>query len=194
MKRTKVKCLYVATYKGDEMSYVSKPVIAADPIMQVPVKQACLLAMDTLRRVVMLSAERNPPMYILTPLAGAVFSRNDIAHISAILNVDAGATVCMLNDSCQSGGHNLPNSNGTIAVLATVANTRRLAESGKTQEAGSIITKVTKQYIAKKGVMPLMCKFSKEWLHMQMVVSHSVLMLRHWQKCSMQLKSTQLGL
>lgn len=36
-------------------------------------------------------------------------------------------------------------------MLATVANTRRLAESGKKQEAGSIITKVTKQYIAKKG-------------------------------------------
>lgn len=147
----RVKCLYVATYKGDDMNYESKPIDNTSHIMQVPVKQACLLAMDTLRRVVLLSAEQNPPMYILTPLAGAVFSRNDIDDIAAILNVDNGAAVCMLNDSCQSGGHNLPHSNGTVAVLATVANTRRLAESGKTQEAGSIITKVTKQYIAKRG-------------------------------------------
>ena len=110
--------------------------------MVISVKQASLLAMNTFSRICVLSAANN--MFILTPLTGAIFSREDREEISAIFNTDPSEAVVILNSSCQSGGQYLPYSDGSTTIVAAFAATRDLKDGNLGK---SIVTKITKQYL-----------------------------------------------
>ena len=68
---------FVSTYKTQTYNPSNK-----DQQMVISVKQASLLAMETLTRICALAAKDN--CYILTPLAGAIFSRDDVEEIAAL--------------------------------------------------------------------------------------------------------------
>ena len=67
--------------------------------MVISVKQASLLAMETLTRICNLVAKDNS--YILNALADAIFSRDDIEEIAAIYNSEPSDAVVITNSSCQ---------------------------------------------------------------------------------------------
>ena len=135
--QTEKHYVFVSTFKTS--TYVPTD---GDLEKTISVKQASLLAMDTLQRLCTISANSNE--YIFTPLAGAIFSRDDIEEIAKVLNTSAANAVIMINNSCQSGGQYLPHSDGSIAIVAAFAATRNLKDENLRK---SIVTKITKQYL-----------------------------------------------
>lgn len=87
---------------------------------------------------------------MLTPLCGAIFSRNAIHKMVDELRMEAKDVVRMLNTSCQSGGHYLRESQLSVAALASIVATTKLGAKGKHDERVQIITKVVKQYLNHK--------------------------------------------
>ena len=116
--------------------------------MTISVKQASLLAMDTLQKICTISA--NTHEYIFTPLAEAIFSRDDIEEIAGILKTTPTSAVIIINNSCQSGGQYLPQSDGSVAIVAAFAATRNLKDENLRK---SIITKITKQYLKAQRIV-----------------------------------------
>ena len=82
--------------------------------MTISLKQASLLAMETLSRVCVISATEQ--QYIFTPLAGAIFSRDDLEEIATVLHYPPSDAVVVINNSCQSGGQYLPHSDGSVQL------------------------------------------------------------------------------
>lgn len=68
------------------------------------VKHANLLAIDTLNRLNKISLNMNNPVPLLTPLAGAFFSKDDIGKVANALGLGTEQAINMINASCQSGG------------------------------------------------------------------------------------------
>ena len=135
--------VFVSTYKTQTYNPSNN-----DTQMVISVKQASLLAMETLVRICSLAAKDN--CHILTPLAGAIFSRDDMEEIASIFGVEPNEAAIIINSSCQSGGQYLPQSNGSAAIVAAFAATRNLKDDNLKR---SIVTKITKQYLrAQKSI------------------------------------------
>lgn len=134
--------VYVSTFKQDGANYVYENTANT---MSLTMKQAALLSHQTFERLVTYSFA-NSKGALLTPLCGACFSRNDINKMAKELGMSRVNLVIALNQSTQSGGHYLDRSDGNMAVCAAIAATRNLKEETVRR---SIVTKTTKQYIAK---------------------------------------------
>ncbi|CAH0562772.1 unnamed protein product [Brassicogethes aeneus] len=149
--KTKIsKVVFVATYKS-EKTEVQDSTEANKLILTV--KQASLLAMDTFDRLAVLALGTSVPKTLFTTLSGAIFSKNDLCSMSKELTIQFNkdyteATVLtMINNSCQSNGHHLDNSNAAIALVAACVATRNIKDD---KVKFSIISKIGKQYV-KKG-------------------------------------------
>ncbi|KAL1492658.1 hypothetical protein ABEB36_010884 [Hypothenemus hampei] len=113
------------------------------------VRHASLLALLTLERINVVALQMTPPRPLLTPLAGAVFPKDDLGALAGILGADPIAVLCTINASCQSGGQYLPNSRLYVALVAAVVATKNV----KTKAIRDIILKKTaKQYLTAKKV------------------------------------------
>lgn len=77
-----VRVAFVSTYKGDNAEYVPK---ASGEQIVLSVKNGSLLALGTLEKINMLAIANTPPQMLLTPLAGAVFSKDDIPEMASQL-------------------------------------------------------------------------------------------------------------
>lgn len=149
--KTKIsKVVFVATYKSEktevqESTEINKLILT--------VKQASLLAMDTFDKLALLALGTTIPKTLFTPLSGAIFSKNDLCSMSRELSIqynktyDEATVLTMINNSCQSNGHHLDNSNAAIALVAACVATRNIKDD---KVKFSIISKIGKQYI-KKG-------------------------------------------
>lgn len=130
--------IIVATFKN------TPPKIAQPKIdkhrLSLTVKQASLLAIKILARIVPASAANKE--YLLTPLAGSVFCKDDLEKISNELSMDISQVILMLNSSSQSGGFYLPNSDAASACIACLIATRNAEEKLMIP----IVTKTVKQY------------------------------------------------
>jgi hypothetical protein len=136
-----VKTAYIATFKNETKSYQA----TNEPNKIVlTIRQAGLLALNILAMINELTA--GSENYMLTPLAGAVFSKAYIPSIAAKLR-ESEAQVCnVINASCQSGGQYLIESSPMVAVISTIVSTRNMKEQSIKD---SIIGKTLKQYIKK---------------------------------------------
>nr|APG79297.1 putative nucleoprotein [Hubei diptera virus 7] len=142
------KCIFVSTYKNTEPPK-AKPQVVNNKLC-LTIKQAGLLAVFTLTRVIPVCVPSKN--YLLTPLAGAVFSRNDILDLARDIHrkndpTDAEVSQLLIdiNQSCQSGGQYLMNSTCEMAQIAAICATRNLKDI---KLKSSIINKITNQYFS----------------------------------------------
>lgn len=134
-----VKVAFVSTFKA------TQPVKQTTEVnkMILTIKQAGLLAMDTFNKLACLILVPNG-IYLLTPLAGAIFSRKDIAELATELKKGPEEALTIVNSSCQSGGHMLHDSRAHCAAVEAIVATRNLKDE-KLQK--SIVVKVVRHYI-----------------------------------------------
>lgn len=113
------------------------------------IKQASLLALTTLAKVVGLCVDKDS--IIMTPLAGAIFSKQDLeklakeVHGDCYTNVNMAQLICAIMQSCQSGGHHLKYSKCHIAIVASICATKNMKDK---RLRDTIISKTYKQYVA----------------------------------------------
>lgn len=140
---TKLTVAFVSTFKsGDPKSdYTSGQKII------LTVKQAMLLAIKVLEQLNRLGEAQEPPTRLLTPLAGAVFSKEDIPKIARDLKVDSPTILNVINSSSQSGGHYTMSSNMACAAVCAIMSTKGLKDK---DIKVSIISKTLRQYLAKQ--------------------------------------------
>lgn len=151
----------ISTFKSSTAP-TAAPEVKDDSLM-LTMKQASLIALDILNNYTEVAVSKG--IVVLTPLAGAVFSRNSLKEmldepaIKAIYKTEAELSVA-INSSAQSGGQHLSESRadiaGVCAFVATSALTdRKLAES--------ITNKTVRQYISsgRPGDHATMMAFAK---------------------------------
>lgn len=141
------KCItraaYVSTYKHNTSSYVQE--YEEGVKITLSVKSASLLAVMTLEKLNELAVAQTPAVFLLTPLAGAVFSKEDIPAMAALFeNCTPTQMVKFINARCQSGDHYLENSKIYIAAIAAIVATRNVKD--RSMRYG-IVGKTLKQYL-----------------------------------------------
>lgn len=142
-----VKTAFVCTFKGAEAK--NEQTNDKDKMIM-SVKQAGLLVMDTFCKLIEFGLGSNPLVALLTPLCGAIFSRDDIESMAQDLDWTNLKVLVTINSSAQSGGHYLPTSDMACAVVCSIVATQGLASRGKNNERKSIVTKILTQYTALK--------------------------------------------
>jgi hypothetical protein len=148
-KQLAMTYLYVCTFKEDDAVFIQT---ADDQRMNMSLKQAGLCAMHTFTQICRLAASKPTPVYLMTPLAGAVFSKDDVEALAKALGATIADVIVAINTSCQSGGQHLLESKGHIAAVAAIIATRNVKDIGA---RNSIINKTVKQFItAKKEFSP----------------------------------------
>lgn len=136
----------ISTFKSSTAP-TTAPEVRGDCLM-LTMKQASLIALDILNNYTSVAVSQG--MVVLTPLAGAIFSRNSLKDmldepaIKSIYKTEAELSVA-INSSAQSGGQHLPESRADIAGVCAY-----VATSGLTDKklAESITNKTVRQYIS----------------------------------------------
>lgn len=146
LDKTICKFVYVSTYKNPNAVYNHGSQTNG---LVLSIKHASLLAMVTMSKITDIIGGSQNPSYMLTPLCGAIFSKIDIQAISMSMKLVPREVVKVLNESCQSAGHYLDNSDVTVAAIAAIVATTRLRSKGKADEANQIVTKIVKQYLSR---------------------------------------------
>lgn len=140
-----VRCAFIATYRFGtyKKDYENGVRIC------LTVKQAGLLAMNIFDKLAKYAIALPDPICLLTPLAGAVFSKDEIPKIADGLKLTTESTIIIINNSCQSGGQHLENSSIACAIVSCISATRNIKEESTTRQ---IIGKTIKQYLAANKV------------------------------------------
>lgn len=155
--------VYIASFKN-AVPPLAKPVVSQNTLL-LTMKQASLLAQSTFADAIKLCITED--LVLMTPLCGAIFSKNNLEELSELIHPAAdgdrrGLTLVTLSQSCQSGGHYLRESVCAVAVVAAVCATRNMTDS---KVRDQIITKTYKQYVASgkpfdAGLYESLCKFA----------------------------------
>lgn len=140
-KTLSIKVVIVTTFK--DMTYDKNE---ADNKLILTFKQAGLLATQTFLKAIEFCYMNNGAI-LMTPLCGAVFSRDSIAEMSKELNLEYVSVISMLNASTTAGGQYLLESNLACAVIAMISATKRVSDKNL---RNSMLTKLVKQYSGKK--------------------------------------------
>lgn len=127
--------VYIATFKVANNSFKQTE---SDKVLILTFKQSALLCMDTFCKLVTLFASLDAATHLMTPLCWACFSKTDLLIMSKITGWTVAILLVKMNSSAQSGGHYLPDSNGTLAAICVHAATRNLKQESVRQ---SICTK-----------------------------------------------------
>lgn len=145
--KLKTKVAFVSTYKADDASYK----IEAEPTrITLSVKTASLLAIMILNKLNEISMNMDAQVILLSPLAGSVFSKDDIPLMARTMNVTPHKVVSIINASCQSGGHYLKDSRLHCAAVGAIVATRGVKDK---RMRDAIIGKTVKQYLNVKKPM-----------------------------------------
>jgi len=67
---------------------------------------------------------KEPSVILFSPLAGSVFSKNDVNKIAEAIVATPLKVVQVINASCQSGGYYLRDSRLHVAAVASIVATR----------------------------------------------------------------------
>lgn len=138
--------VFVSTYKeeSNDCKALHKPTH-----MIMTLKQAALIAHETFARVVTSALLDDGRQILLTPLAGACFSRDDVSLLANDLGESIPDILNKINQSTQTGGQLLKYGDVDFAICATISATRNLKDDGIKK---SIVTKTIRQYMACKKV------------------------------------------
>lgn len=145
-KPARVRSCFVATFKASTTNPPQDVTIDNGRLI-LTVKQASLLAVHTLNCINKALVNNQPPARMLTPLAGAVFSKNDIEKLAAKLKKSQIEVLCTINSSCQAGGQYLHESRTEVAAVAAIVATRGIKDQNTKV---SIINKTIRQFMAVK--------------------------------------------
>lgn len=158
--KLKTKVAFVSTYKTDDASY---KIEKEENKITLSVKTASLLAVVILNKLNEISMSLEPPIILLSPLAGSVFSKDDIPLIAEGVRTTAHKVVCVMNASCQGGGQYLRDSRLHCAAVSSIVATRGIKDK-KMRDA--ILGKTVKQYLnAKKELNPRYYEVYAEFGH-----------------------------
>lgn len=139
--------IFVCTFKNTTPP-CPQPVVENKKLV-LTIKQASLLSIVMISKAVPLCLANNS--ILLTPLAGAIFSKQDIPKLvaeatpGAVSNKDTEGIITAIIQSCQSGGQHLPNAKCHIALVASICATNNMKDK---KLRDTIISKTYKQYIA----------------------------------------------
>lgn len=138
--------VFISTYKEDsnEFTTTHKPTH-----MTITLKQAALIAHETFARVVTTALLADGRQILLTPLAGACFSRDDVPLLANDLGESIPDVLNKINQSTQSGGQLLKYGDVDFAICASISATRNLKDESVKK---SIVTKTVKQFISCKKI------------------------------------------
>lgn len=142
-KSLSIKVVIVTTFK--EITYDK---IEMDNKMILTFKQAGLLATKIFMKAIDFCYSENGAI-LMSPLCGAVFSRDIINNISKKLNMAPVRVIAMLNASTTAGGQYLPESDLSCAIVAMIFATKRVSDKNI---RNSMLTKLVKQYSNKKKI------------------------------------------
>lgn len=134
------KTVIVSTFK--EIVYDK---MVSDQKMILTFKQAGLLAMETFSKAIDFCYSNNGNV-LMSPLCGAIFSRESISEIANALKIESVEVIKILNDSTTAGGQYLENSDLSCAIFAMISATKKVSD--KTIR-DSLIIKTVKQYLTK---------------------------------------------
>lgn len=135
-----IKTVIVSTFK--ETFYKN---VVEDSKMILTFKQAAMLAMVTFSKAIGLIYS-NQQIILMTPLCGAIYSRESIPMMSKDLGLEEIEVIRTINDSTASGGHNLPHSDTACAIAAMISATKKVCAKNVRE---AMIAKTVKQYSAK---------------------------------------------
>lgn len=135
--------VHISTFKGEGAVYKASNTGTG---MLLTLKMAGLLAQVVFSKIVRLAYSSAESVKLMTPLAGACFSKDDILEFASAFDMSAVDILVAISQSTQTGGHYLPNSDVNIAVICAVSATRGLKDVNLQK---SIVVKTLKQYIAK---------------------------------------------
>nr|UHK03197.1 MAG: putative nucleoprotein [Hangzhou phenuivirus 3] len=137
------KTILVATFKNAMPKNVG---IYSKNQLVLSMKQAGLIAVHVLNQYTPWLVTAGSK--ILTPLAGAVFNKDDLEKIVKKLgDTNLEKLIICINSSCQSGGQHLPDSRAHIAAVAAICATKNMK---RMEDRVSIIGKIVKQYLNMK--------------------------------------------
>lgn len=126
------------------------------------IKRATLLAMKPFNEAAVAIYNQNKKV-VLTPLAAATFSVENIEEIAKVIKKTPQETIASINASTCNGGYLLDNSNAACAILAALSATA----SKEAELRKSIVSKVVKQYASHHKVtgdtlasMSSLCQFA----------------------------------
>lgn len=139
----------VSTYKNGDAP-TTQPKIELGNVMLLTVKQATIISMYILNKFTQVACDKGHD--ILTPLAGAIFSRDSINKM--MMNdvikrvfVRKCALIDAINKSAQNGGQFLPGARADIAAACVVVGTVGVK---KPEERKMIVQRTVKQFLNQK--------------------------------------------
>lgn len=146
-----VHTAFICTYKTEGATHAD---VDSQTKIILTVKQVGLLAIHTFNRLTDLAYGRPDQTVLMTPLAGAIFSKDSLEAIHKELSELAirkgvqpaeniQTIIKQVNSSCQSGGQYLNESEMYIAAVAVITATRNVKNENVKY---SIIAKTLKQY------------------------------------------------
>lgn len=94
------------------------------------------------------------PVLLMTPLAGAIYSRNDVPALAAHLKITTNRALKYINARAQSGGQYLKCKKGKAASMECAATCSVVATSAlkDKKDRKQNVSKVLKQYNSAKSV------------------------------------------
>ncbi|APG79277.1 putative nucleoprotein [Hubei odonate virus 9] len=135
--------LFVCTFKKSSAKSIEK--FDTPGKMIATIKQANLLAMHKMNQLTDIACSLPDPRFPIVPLAGAVFSKDDIVAMSNDLREPTGTILKEINSSSISGGHFLEESTLETGAICAIAATKNIRQESVRH---SIIGKIVKQYHA----------------------------------------------
>lgn len=134
-------------------------------VLSLTMKQASLIATHTLCSMITCMVEHDK--ILLTPLAGAIFCKDDIPKLMHEMGIpissqNKSSTICAIISSCQSGGQYLAHSKCHYAVCAALCATRNMKDR---RVAMDIVRKILKQYMSNRKMFDInkfrqVCKYA----------------------------------
>lgn len=141
--------IMISTFKSTSAP-TTQPKLAAGNVLLLTIKQATIVGLYILQKFTTIACAEGHD--ILTPLSGAVFSRDSITKMMLNPTVAAAfGTKCKLidsiNKSAQNGGQFLEGSRADVAAVCVLIGT---ANVKKQEERKSIVQRTMKQFFAQR--------------------------------------------
>lgn len=140
----------IATYKNGNGPTIQPKIDIEGNVLLLTIKQATILGLYILNKFTAVACEENHD--ILTPLAGAIFSRDSVEKMMGVDIIKRTFNrkcrlIDAINKSAQNGGQFLNGSRADIAAACVVVGT---AGVKKVEERKAIVQRTVKQFLTQK--------------------------------------------
>lgn len=142
--------ILVSTFKSTNAPTCQPKLSDASNVILLTIKQATIIGLYILSKFTSVACPKEHE--ILTPLSGAVFSRNSLSKMMEEPSIRAAMVnkatlIDCINKSAQNGGQFLEGSRADVAAVCVLVGTQNVK---KTEERKSIVQRTMKQFIAQR--------------------------------------------